>query len=45
MDSALPLHPIYALPVDGEFEQVLNALYLEKLGSGMYTKQLSQQAR
>ncbi|MBX7101062.1 MAG: teichoic acid biosynthesis protein [Myxococcaceae bacterium] len=36
--------PMLSLPVGGQFEQVLNALYLEKLGFGAYAKALDQQA-
>jgi len=32
--------PLLSLPVVGQFEQVLNALYLEQLGYGMYAKAL-----
>ncbi len=32
--------PMLSLPVEGQFEQVLNALYLERLGYGMYAKAL-----
>ena len=41
MSEAVYLHkPLLSVPVEGQFEQVLNALYLEKLGYGMYTKSL-----
>lgn len=41
MSEAVYLHkPMLSLPVEGQFEQVLNALYLEKLGYGMYAKAL-----
>jgi uncharacterized protein (TIGR00661 family) len=41
MSEAVYLHkPLLSLPVEGQFEQVLNALYLEKLGYGMYAKAL-----
>jgi uncharacterized protein (TIGR00661 family) len=41
MSEAVYLHkPMLSLPVGGQFEQVLNALYLEQLGYGMYAKQL-----
>ena len=33
--------PVLSLPVQGQFEQVLNALYLEKLGYGMYAPALT----
>lgn len=42
MSEAVYLHkPMLAIPVEGQFEQVMNALYLEKLGYGMYAKQLT----
>jgi uncharacterized protein (TIGR00661 family) len=42
MSEAVYLHkPMLALPVQGQFEQVLNALYLEKLGYGMYAPTLT----
>ncbi|MHB8879770.1 MAG: MJ1255/VC2487 family glycosyltransferase [Myxococcaceae bacterium] len=42
MSEAVYLHkPLYSVPVEGQFEQVLNALYLEKLGYGMYAKEPS----
>jgi UDP-N-acetylglucosamine:LPS N-acetylglucosamine transferase len=45
MSEAVYLHkPLLTIPVEGQFEQVINALYLEKLGYGMFTKQLTQQA-
>jgi uncharacterized protein (TIGR00661 family) len=41
MSEAVYLHkPMLSLPVQGQFEQVLNALYLEQLGYGMYAKAL-----
>jgi uncharacterized protein (TIGR00661 family) len=41
MSEAVYLHkPLLSLPVEGQFEQVLNALYLEQLGYGMYAKAL-----
>ena len=41
MSEAVYLHkPMLSLPVEGQFEQVLNALYLERLGYGMYAKAL-----
>ncbi|MFT3838742.1 MAG: glycosyltransferase family protein [Myxococcaceae bacterium] len=41
MSEAVYLHkPLLSLPVGGQFEQVLNALWLEKLGYGMYAKVL-----
>ncbi|RKH13060.1 teichoic acid biosynthesis protein [Corallococcus sp. CA053C] len=45
MSEAVYLHkPLLSIPVGGQFEQVLNALYLEKLGYGMYVKELSLDA-
>ena len=42
MSEAVYLHkPMLSLPVKGQFEQVLNALYLEKLGYGMYAPELT----
>jgi uncharacterized protein (TIGR00661 family) len=42
MSEAVYLHkPVLSLPVEGQFEQVLNALYLEKLGYGMYAPSLT----
>ncbi|HYO57793.1 MJ1255/VC2487 family glycosyltransferase [Archangium sp.] len=42
MSEAVYLHkPLLSLPVKGQFEQVLNALYLEKLGYGMYAPELT----
>lgn len=39
MSEAVYLHkPVLSLPVGGQFEQVLNALYLEKLGYGMHAR-------
>jgi uncharacterized protein (TIGR00661 family) len=32
--------PMLSVPVVGQFEQILNALYLEKLGYGVYAKDL-----
>jgi uncharacterized protein (TIGR00661 family) len=41
MSEAVYLHkPMLSVPIGGQFEQVLNALYLEKLGYGMYAKSL-----
>lgn len=28
--------PVFSVPIEGQFEQVLNALYLEHLGYGMH---------
>ncbi len=33
--------PMLSLPVGGQFEQVLNALYLQQLGYGQYAKELT----
>jgi UDP:flavonoid glycosyltransferase YjiC (YdhE family) len=42
MSEAVYLHkPMLSLPVGGQFEQVINALYLEKLGYGMYAPELT----
>lgn len=44
MTEALHLRkPYLALPVAGQFEQVLNAYYLEKLGYGKYWDELNQE--
>lgn len=41
MSEAVYLHkPLLSLPVQGQFEQTLNALYLEKLGYGRHAKVL-----
>ncbi len=41
MGEAVYLHkPMLALPLSGQFEQVLNARYLEKLGYGRYAETL-----
>ncbi len=41
MSEAVYLHkPLLSVPVEGQFEQVLNALYLEQLGYGVYAKAL-----
>jgi uncharacterized protein (TIGR00661 family) len=36
--------PMLAVPLDGQFEQLLNSLYLEHLGYGMCCKELSIEA-
>jgi uncharacterized protein (TIGR00661 family) len=36
--------PLLAVPLKGQFEQTLNALYLEKLGYGEYHRELSEPA-
>lgn len=42
MSECVYLHkPLLAVPVEGQFEQVLNALYLQKLGYGLYAKELT----
>lgn len=41
MSEAVYLHkPMLSMPIGGQFEQVLNALYLEQLGYGQYAKTL-----
>lgn len=35
--------PVLSLPIEGQFEQVLNALYLEQLGYGAYGRTLDGQ--
>jgi uncharacterized protein (TIGR00661 family) len=43
MSEAVYLHkPMLTIPVEGQFEQVMNGLYLEKLGYGMHAKQLTE---
>ena len=43
MSEAVYLHkPMLSVPVVGQFEQEINALYLEKLGYGMYAKKLDR---
>jgi uncharacterized protein (TIGR00661 family) len=45
MSEAVYLHkPVLSVPVEGQFEQVLNALYLENLGYGAYVPALSAEA-
>jgi uncharacterized protein (TIGR00661 family) len=42
MSEAVYLHkPMLSVPVKGQFEQVLNALYLTQLGYGMHAQELS----
>jgi uncharacterized protein (TIGR00661 family) len=36
--------PMLSVPLQGQFEQTLNALYLEKLGFGEYHRELSESA-
>jgi len=44
MSEAVYLHkPLLSLPVQGQFEQTLNALYLENLGYGRHAKVLDSQ--
>ena len=41
MGEAVHLHvPLMSLPIEGQFEQVLNARYLEKLGYGAHAERL-----
>jgi uncharacterized protein (TIGR00661 family) len=43
MSESVSLHkPVLSLPVGGQFEQVLNALYLEREGYGMYAPEMSE---
>lgn len=45
MSEAIYLHkPMLALPVGGQFEQVLNARYLETEGYGLYAPELTDEA-
>jgi len=38
MSEALYLgKPIYSIPIKNQFEQMINAYYLEKLGYGLYS--------
>ncbi len=44
MSEAVYLHkPVLSLPVKGQFEQTLNALYLQQLGYGHHAEALDQQ--
>jgi len=44
MSEAVYLHkPMLSVPVQGQFEQVLNALYLTQLGYGQYARELTPQ--
>jgi uncharacterized protein (TIGR00661 family) len=36
--------PVYSIPLEGQFEQTLNALYLEHLGYGEYHRTISEQS-
>lgn len=43
MSEAVYLHkPLLSLPVQGQFEQTLNALYLEQLGYGRHARRLDK---
>lgn len=45
MSECVYLHkPLLSVPVEGQFEQVLNARYLERLGYGLYARDLSGDA-
>jgi uncharacterized protein (TIGR00661 family) len=45
MSEAVYLHkPLLSVPVVGQFEQVLNALYLQKLNYGRYAPELTEAA-
>ncbi len=45
MSEAIYLHkPMLSVPVGGQFEQVLNALYLDQLGYGSHAPELSPEA-
>lgn len=45
MGEALYLgKPMLSIPVRGQFEQILNARYLEKLGYGMWARQVTKEA-
>jgi len=45
LSEAVYLHkPVLSLPLRGQFEQVLNALYLERLGYGMHASEPSTEA-
>jgi len=45
MGEAVHLHvPVLSLPIEGQFEQVLNARYLEKLGYGRHAERLDVDA-
>jgi UDP-N-acetylglucosamine:LPS N-acetylglucosamine transferase len=45
MSEAVYLHkPMLSVPVPGQFEQVLNALYLQRLHFGMYAPTLTESA-
>jgi uncharacterized protein (TIGR00661 family) len=45
MGEAVYLHkPLLSVPLKGQFEQTLNALYLQKLGYGEYHRELDERA-
>jgi uncharacterized protein (TIGR00661 family) len=45
MSEAIYLHkPLLSVPVQGQFEQVLNALYLQRLNFGRYAPTLTERA-
>jgi uncharacterized protein (TIGR00661 family) len=45
MGEAVYLHkPMLSVPLKGQFEQTLNALYLQKLGYGEYHRELDEKA-
>ena len=35
--------PVFSIPVKGQFEQVINAVYLEKLGYGKFEEELTEE--
>lgn len=42
MSEAVYLHkPMLSVPIEGQFEQVLNALYVQRLGYGLHAKALT----
>lgn len=42
MSEAVYLHkPVLSIPVEGQFEQIINGLYLERLGYGMHARHLT----
>jgi uncharacterized protein (TIGR00661 family) len=44
MSESVYLHkPFLSVPIGGQFEQVLNALYLQQLGYGMHAPQLTEE--
>ncbi|ADO69979.1 MJ1255/VC2487 family glycosyltransferase [Stigmatella aurantiaca] len=45
MSEAVYLHkPVLSIPVEGQFEQIINGLYLERLGYGMHARHLTGEA-